>query len=92
MTMPGAAILFAAYDPDKLGPGWIAFVLVLALVVATYLLWRSMNKQLRNIDVPTAAELRDEQPEPHDGQPEPPTGEQPPADPDDGSRRPGHLT
>ncbi len=86
MTMPGAAILFAAYDPDKLGPGWIAFVLVLALVVATYLLWRSMNKQLRNIDVPTEAELRDGHLEPPDKPAAPPAGKQPSADPDGDSR------
>ncbi|MGI8992843.1 MAG: hypothetical protein ACR2FP_00945 [Nocardioidaceae bacterium] len=86
MTLSSASVLFVAYNPEDVKPGWIALVLVIALAVATYLLWRSMNKQLRNIDVPTAAELRGQQAEPRDGQSEPPTGEQPPADPDDDSR------
>lgn len=86
MTTPWPAVLDAAYDPDNIGPGWIAFVVVLALVVATYLLWRSMNKQLRNIDVPTEAELRDGHPEPQDRPAAPPEGEQPSEARDDDSR------
>lgn len=41
-----------AYDPDDVKPGWIALVLVLVLAVATYLLWRSLNTQLRRIQMP----------------------------------------
>jgi len=56
--MRRAGVLFA-YEAEDIKPGWIALVLVLALAVATYLLWRSMNKQLRRIDVPTQQEARD---------------------------------
>jgi hypothetical protein len=41
-----------AYNPDDVKPGWIALVLVLVLCVVTYLLWRSMNTQLRRIQLP----------------------------------------
>jgi hypothetical protein len=41
-----------AYNPNDVGPGWGALVLVLALVAVTYLLWRSMNTQLRRIKMP----------------------------------------
>ena len=51
-----AAILFA-YETDDVRPGWVALALVILLGLATFLLWRSMNKQLRKIDVPTRAEL-----------------------------------
>ncbi len=42
----------AAYDPDDVRPGWIALVLVITLAIATYVLWRSMNTQLRKIQMP----------------------------------------
>ncbi len=48
-----------AYEPENIKPGWVALVVVLALAVATYFLWRSMNKQLDKIDVPTQQEIRD---------------------------------
>ncbi|MBA3234208.1 MAG: hypothetical protein H0T17_09740 [Propionibacteriales bacterium] len=50
------AVLFA-YEPEDVKPGWVALVLVLLLAIATFLLWRNMNKQLRKIDVPTRAEI-----------------------------------
>ena len=53
-----AGVLFA-YEAEDIKPGWVALVLVLALAVATFFLWRSMNKQLRKIDVPTQQEIRD---------------------------------
>ncbi len=56
--MTTAAVLLA-YEPEDVQPGWIALVLVLLLAVATFLLWRNMNKQLRKIDVPTRAEVRE---------------------------------
>ncbi len=46
------ASLLLAYNPNDVKPGWIAFGLVIALGVATYLLWRSMNTQLRKIQMP----------------------------------------
>ncbi len=36
-------------DPSDVGPGWVAFVIVLALCVATTLLWLNMRKQLGKI-------------------------------------------
>jgi hypothetical protein len=50
-------VTLAAYDPNDIKPGWIAFWLVLALGVATYLLWRSMNSQLRKIKAPYRDEV-----------------------------------
>lgn len=38
-------------DPNVAKPGWVALLIVLALGVATFLLWRSMGKQLKRIDV-----------------------------------------
>jgi len=56
--MTVAAQLLAAYDPEDVRPGWIALVLLLVMALATFLLWRNMNKQLGRIDVPTEAEVR----------------------------------
>ncbi len=36
-------------DPERVRPGVLALVIVLALCVLTFLLWRSMNKQLKKI-------------------------------------------
>lgn len=47
-----------AYDPNQVKPGWIAFFLVLGLLIATFLLWRSMNTQLSRIRVPHRASFR----------------------------------
>ena len=41
----------AEIDPNVVKPGWVALLIVLALGVATFLLWRSMAKQLKRIDV-----------------------------------------
>ena len=49
-----------AYDPNQVKPGWIAFFLVLALLVATFLLWRSMNTQLGKIRVPPRASFEED--------------------------------
>jgi hypothetical protein len=48
-----------AYNPSDVKPGWIAFFVVMALLVATFLLWRNMNKQLGKIKVPYRSEFRD---------------------------------
>jgi hypothetical protein len=67
-----AVVRLAAYDPSNVKPGWIALIIVAALAVATFLLWRSMNTQLRKIQLPrrgsTGAETpadppKDEDPE-----------------------------
>jgi hypothetical protein len=47
-----AALVQLAYNPNNIKPGWVAFVLVLALCVATFFLWRSMNTQLGRIRLP----------------------------------------
>lgn len=41
----------AEIDPNVVKPGWVALLIVLALAAATFLLWRSMGKQLKRIDV-----------------------------------------
>jgi hypothetical protein len=55
--MTVVATLLAAYDPNDIKPGWIALGIVLALCIATFFLWRSMNTQLRRIKAPTKAEV-----------------------------------
>jgi hypothetical protein len=35
---------------DKVRPGWLGFLVVAGLCVVTYLLWRSMNTQLKRVD------------------------------------------
>jgi hypothetical protein len=50
-------VTLAAYDPNDVKPGWIAFWIVVALGVATFLLWRSMNTQLRKIKAPYKDEV-----------------------------------
>jgi hypothetical protein len=37
-------------NPDKVRPGWVALLIVLALAGATFLLWRNMGKQMKKID------------------------------------------
>jgi len=44
----GPAVL--AVDPAKVKPGWLALVIVLLMGLATYLLWRSMNRQLKKVN------------------------------------------
>jgi hypothetical protein len=39
-----------AVDPTKVKAGWLALVIVLLMCLATYLLWRSMNRQLKKVD------------------------------------------
>ena len=56
-----------AYDPADVKPGWIAFFIVMGLLVATFLLWRSMNTQLRKINVPFRHEIRDAEVNPPSG-------------------------
>jgi hypothetical protein len=39
-----------AVDPAKVKPGWLALVIIVLMGLATYLLWRSMNRQLKKVD------------------------------------------
>lgn len=50
--------MLATVDESKVTPGLLGFVVVALLGVATYLLIRSMNRQIRRIDLP---ETEDEQ-------------------------------
>jgi hypothetical protein len=47
-----------AYNPADVKPGWVAFGIVVALCVATFLLWRSMNTQLGRIRMPPRPSTR----------------------------------
>ena len=64
MTFPMGEI-----DPDTVRPGWVALLIVLALGVATVLLWRNMGKQLKRIDFDPPGRA--------DGPPEPPGPDDP---------------
>jgi hypothetical protein len=44
------AVRVAAPDPEDVKPGGLALVIVLLMGLATYLLWRSMNRQLKKVD------------------------------------------
>lgn len=41
-----------AVDAGKVTPGLLGFIVIALIGVATYLLIRSMNRQLRRIDLP----------------------------------------
>ena len=43
-------VVAAAPPEDKVQPGWLGFFVVLGLGIVTYLLWRSMNKQLKRVN------------------------------------------
>jgi hypothetical protein len=62
------ALLHLAYDPDKVKPGWIALVIVAALGLATFLLWRSMNTQLGKIRVPKRGETEPDESDSSEGE------------------------
>ena len=55
MTVAGAAPVIAAVlavDDTAVSPGVVGFLVVALLGVATYLLIRSMNRQIKRIDLP----------------------------------------
>jgi hypothetical protein len=58
-----ALAMLAAVDESKVTPGLLGFVVIAVLGGATYLLIRSMNRQIRNIHLP------DEPRDPSDGEP-----------------------
>jgi hypothetical protein len=43
------AVVVTATDPGQVGPGLAGFLAVFALALATWLLFRSMNRHLRNV-------------------------------------------
>jgi hypothetical protein len=57
MTLQTAAAVLAVPE-DKVTPGALGFVIVLALGVALYLLIRSMNKQIARIEAPREDDLK----------------------------------
>lgn len=75
--------LVLAYEAEDVKPGWIALVLLVALGVATFLLWRSMNAQLRKIQMTPRVRQRP-------GAPQPPRQAGPPRD--EGSAHDGSDT
>jgi hypothetical protein len=56
--------LVLTYEAEDVKPGWIALVLLVALGVATFLLWRSMNTQLRKIQMAPRVRQRPGAPQP----------------------------
>ena len=46
-------------DPAEVKPGWLALVIVLLMGLATFLLWRSMNHQLKKVDFDDGTEPED---------------------------------
>jgi hypothetical protein len=53
-----SAAALLAVPADKVTPGGLGFVIVLALGVALFLLIRSMNKQIARIEAPSEEELK----------------------------------
>ena len=78
MTGTGVtARLLLAVEDSRVTPGVLGFLVVALLGVATYLLIRSMNRQIRRIDLPeeTVEPARDPDPGPEQGS----TGDSAPA-------------
>jgi hypothetical protein len=57
-----AFAVLVAVDESKVTPGLLGFVVIALLGVATYLLIRSMNRQIRNIDLPDEKDHPDDEP------------------------------
>lgn len=74
-----AARQLLAYDPNQVKPGWVAFFLVLFLLIATFLLWRSMNTQLSRIKVPPRASFNVDPADTSDRAPRPDDSDDPDA-------------
>ena len=62
-----SSMVLAAEDPevgiitrDNVSPGGVGFFIFLLLGVGTFLIWRSMNKQLKRIDFDEGASPRDD--------------------------------
>ena len=53
--MTTAADVLLALDQNNVNPGALGFVVVALLGVATWLLIRSMNRQIKKIDLPDDA-------------------------------------
>ena len=63
-------LLAAERDPSVwVGPGLLGFVVIMALVVATILLWRNMNKQIKKVKFDDGREAKAEPAEPAENKP-----------------------
>ena len=50
MTRWPDLVVVALPADDKIRPGWLGFLVVAGLGIVTFLLWRSMNTQLKRVD------------------------------------------
>ena len=50
MTLLAWLPAVTAPPAEKVTPGLLGFFVIVALAVVTFLLWRSMNRQLRKVD------------------------------------------
>lgn len=80
-----------AVAPSDVKAGWIALVVIAGLCLATFLLWRSMNHQLRKVrfdssDEDETRESGDAPTDSHDGPTD--SGDQPPTRQADRTDRP----
>ena len=73
MTVSVLAGVLAVEDQD-VSPGVLGFLVVALLGAATYLLIRSMNRQIGRIDLP---DERDDPPDADDAADDPPRGQRP---------------
>jgi len=62
--MRGVELLAQSVEADKVAPGTVGFLIVAALGFATWMLMRSMNRQIKKIDFPPRDEESDEDDEP----------------------------
>ncbi len=54
------ALASAPPDPADVKPGWLALVIVALIGLATFLLWRSMNHQLKKVHFENDGAERDD--------------------------------
>lgn len=52
LSLLGSGALDPVPHQNDVAPGLIAFVVFVAMIVATVLLWRSMRTQIKRIEVP----------------------------------------
>lgn len=53
-------MLLLDVDPNLVKPGWTPLIILIVLAVVMSLLFVSMRRQFRKIDLPTEQELRDQ--------------------------------
>jgi hypothetical protein len=60
--MRGVDLLAQSVEADKVAPGTVGFIIVALLGFATWMLMRSMNRQIKKIDFPSRDEELDAEP------------------------------